>query len=103
MFEQSDWQRSRIQFNHVQMLQDVLEAQAKKITLQLSIDELNDKRINLLEGIVKEHAGKDLLNFVVYDVEDKMQLNMPSRSSKVKISQELLNMLDMQQLKYKLN
>ncbi len=93
----------RIQFNHVQMLQDVLEAQAKKITLQLSIDELNDKRIQLLEGIVKEHEGKDLLNFVVYDVEDKMQLNMPSRSSKVKISQELLNMLDMQQLKYKLN
>jgi len=93
----------RIQFNHVQMLQDVLEAQAKKITLQLSIDELNDKRINMLEGIVKEHEGKDLLNFVVYDVEDKMQLNMPSRSSKVKISQELLNMLDMQDLKYKLN
>ena len=93
----------RIQFNHVQMLQDVLEAQAKKITLQLSIDELNDKRIQLLEGIVKEHEGKDLLNFVVYDVEDKMQLNMPSRGSKVKISQELLNMLDMQQLKYKLN
>ena len=85
------------------MLQDVLEAQAKKITLQLSIDELNDKKINLLEGIVKEHEGKDLLNFVVYDVEDKTQLNMPSRSSKVKISQELLNILDMQQLKYKLN
>jgi len=86
----------RIQFNHIQMLQDVLEAQAKKITLQLSIDELNEKRIDALEGIIKEHEGKDLLNFVVYDVVDRMQLNMPSRSSKVKISQELLNTLDTQ-------
>ncbi len=93
----------RIQFNHIQMLQDVLEAQAKKITLQLNINDIDDKRIDSLEGIIKEHEGKDLLNFVVYDVEDRMQLHMPSRSSKVKISQELLTTLDTQQLKYKLN
>ncbi len=93
----------RIQFNHIQMLQDVLEAQAKKITLQLNINDIDEKRIDVLEGIIKEHEGKDLLNFVVYDVEDRMQLNMPSRSSKVKISQELLTTLDTQQLKYKLN
>ena len=93
----------RIQFNHIQMLQDVLEAQAKKITLQLNINDIDEKRISSLEGIIKEHEGKDLLNFVVYDVEDRMQLHMPSRSSKVKISQELLTILDTQQLTYKLN
>lgn len=93
----------RIQFNHVQLLQDVLEAQAKKITLQLNIDELNEDRIRKIEEVVKGHEGKNLLNFVVYDMEDKMQLHMPSRSSKIKISQELLSTLEIQELKYKLN
>jgi len=93
----------RIQFNHIQLLQDVLEAQAKKITLQLDIKELNEDRIKKIEALVKGHHGKDLLNFVVYDVEDKMQLHMPSRSSKIKISQELLSTLETQELKYKLN
>ena len=60
-------------------------------------------RIDFVEDIFKEHEGKDLLNFVVYDIEDRMQLQMPSRGSKVKISQQLLNTLDMQELKYKLN
>tara|TARA_R110002073_G_scaffold40547_5_gene115158 strand:- start:294766 stop:299079 length:4314 start_codon:yes stop_codon:yes gene_type:complete len=93
----------RVQFNQVQLLQDVLEALAKKITLRLDINELNERRIQALEGIVKEHKGEDVLNFVVYDVEDKMQLRMPSRGSKVKISQDLLNVLDSQKLNYKLN
>ena len=93
----------RVQFNHIQLLQDVLEAQAKKITLQLNINELNDDRISKIEEVIKSHQGKNLLNFVVYDVEDKMQLHMPSRSSKIKISQELLSTLENQELKYKLN
>ena len=80
-----------------------MEAQAKKITLQLNIKDINEDRINKIEELVKGHQGKDLLNFVVYDVEDKMQLYMPSRSSKVKISQELLSLLETQELLYKLN
>ena len=93
----------RIQFNAVQMLQDVLEAMANKLTLQLSIDELNDDKINRLEQIVGDHKGKDALNFVVYDMEEKMKLHMPSRTSKVKISQELLSTLANQEVLYKLN
>ena len=93
----------RTQFNNVQMLQDVLEALANKITVQLNVLELNDEKIHTIEELMKEHTGKDHLNFVVYDVEEKLQLHMPSRTSKVKISQELLNELDTIQLKYKLN
>ena len=93
----------RIQFNQVQLLQDVLEAMAKKLTLQLNIDELNEDRIGSLEKIVKDHQGKDILNFVVYDIEDQLKLTMPSRTSKVKISQELLNTLETQEVLYKLN
>lgn len=93
----------RIQFNHIQMLQDVLDVLAKKLTLQLDILELNDERINTLEELLEDHKGKDTLNFLVFDREEKMKLQMPSRTAKVKISQELLNELDVRKLRYKLN
>ena len=49
------------------------------------------------------HDGNHLLNFVIYDNEDQLKLNMHSRKQKVKISQELLEELDQQQMFYKLN
>ncbi|NNC70494.1 MAG: DNA polymerase III subunit alpha [Flavobacteriaceae bacterium] len=93
----------RIQFNHVQMLQDVLDIMANKLTLQLNIDELDEDRIDSIEQLVNDHKGKDTLNFVVYDMEDQLKLTMPSRTSKIKISQELLSNLESQELIYKLN
>jgi len=94
---------TRIQFNSFQMLQDVLETLANKLTLQLNVLELNEEKINSIEEIVKEHKGKDHLNFVVFDMEEQLKLHMPSRTSKVKISQELLTELESQALQYKLN
>jgi DNA polymerase-3 subunit alpha len=53
--------------------------------------------------MVGNHKGKDALSFLVYDVEEKLQLHMPSRIAKVKISQELLTELENNELLYKLN
>ncbi len=94
---------ARIQFNSIQMLQDVLETLANKLTLQLNVLELDDEKIHSIEEIVKQYKGKDHLNFVVYDMEEQLKLHMPSRTSKVKISQELLTVLDTKDLKYILN
>ncbi|RPD93441.1 DNA polymerase III subunit alpha [Aureibaculum marinum] len=93
----------RMQFNNIQMLQDVLETLAKKLTLQLDILELNDDKINSLAELIEDHKGTNALNFLVYDREEKLKLQMPSRSSKVKISPELLKELDVRNLRYKLN
>jgi DNA polymerase-3 subunit alpha len=40
---------------------------------------------------------------VVYELEEKVKLNMPSRKHKVNISQELLDELEKEQVSYKLN
>jgi len=93
----------RIQFNSVQMLQDVLEKLAKKLTVQLNILELSEAKVKTLEELMTLHQGKNNLNFVVYDMEEKLKLHMPSRTSKIQISQELLDELDEMKLKYKLN
>ncbi len=93
----------RIQFNSFQMLHDVMEIYAKKLSIQLDIKDLQQKRIQILNDLIKRHEGNHGLNFVIYDNEEKLKLNMSSRKQKVKISQELLDELANQDVFYKLN
>ncbi|MDR6299429.1 DNA polymerase III subunit alpha [Mesonia maritima] len=93
----------RIQFNSFKQLQDVMETYAKKLTIQLDIDDLQDKHIDGLQDLFRIHPGDHMLNFVVYELKDRIKLHMPSRKQKVKISQELLDELESQQLHYKVS
>ena len=76
---------------------------AKKLSIQLNINDLEKDNIAKLKELVKMHPGKQFLNFVIYDNEENIKLQMPSRQLKVKISQELLEELESSQVFYKLN
>ncbi len=93
----------RMQYNHFTMLHDVMEQQAKKLTIKMQIDELAEKRIALLKDLFRTHKGDKQLHFTMYDVKEKVKLNMPSRKTKVAISKELLDELQAQDVTYKLN
>ena len=93
----------RLQFSSIQLLHDVMDVYAKKLTIQLNIDELMEQKIEILRDIFRTHRGEHALNFVVYEMKDQVKLHMPSRKQKVKISQELLDALEQQQVLYKLN
>lgn len=93
----------RVQFLNFLLLHDVMEQFAKKLTLQLELNEISQQSIEVLESIFKSHKGKNTLNFVVYDNEEKIKLNLPSQKVKVNITQELISMLEEQSLVYKLN
>ncbi len=93
----------KLQFNSIQLLQDVMDAYARKLTIQLNIDDLQEKRIKTLKSLFKSHKGDHILNFVVYEMENEIKLHMPSRKQKVKISSELLAELTKQEVYYKLN
>ncbi len=93
----------RIQFNNFQLLHDVMDTYAKKLSIQLNIKDLQAKRITVLQDLLKMHQGEKALNFIVYDNDEKIKLNMPSRKQKVKISQELLDGLAYNDVKFKLN
>ncbi|MBO6605674.1 DNA polymerase III subunit alpha [Psychroserpens sp.] len=93
----------RIQFNNFQLLHDVMDTYAKKLSIQLNIRDLQEQRIHILQDLFKSHKGDKALNFVIYDNDEKIKLNMPSRKQKVSISQELLDELEDNDVKYKLN
>ena len=93
----------RLQYNSMQLLHDVMEHQARKLTLQLPIQELKEDRITDLKGLLKMHKGKAQLHFTMYDMEEKVKLNMPSRKHKVAISKELLEELKELEIPFRLN
>ncbi len=93
----------RLQFNNFQLLHDIMETMAKKLSIQLNIEDLKEERINTLKELLHMHKGNQALNFVVYDNEESIKLQMPSRKQKVKVSQELLDELAALDVHYKLN
>jgi DNA polymerase-3 subunit alpha len=99
------WQNGdvRVQINAIQQLQDVLSKMAKKITVQLDITSLNNDRIESINSVFKKYKGGQQLNFVIYDMEEKIKLTMPSRSSKINISNDLIEELTANELNFRLN
>ena len=93
----------RIQFNSFQLLHDVMDTYAKKLSIQLNIDDLKEDTIHQLQGLFRAHDGSKTLNFLVYDNAEKLKLQMPSRTQKVNITSELLNGLKAAHIKFKLN
>ena len=93
----------RLQFNSFQLLHDIMDAYARKLSVKLNISDLQGQRIQVLEELFKIHAGDKALSFIIYDNEERIKLNMPSRKQKVRISQELLNELAEHEVFYKLN
>ncbi|WP_417619704.1 DNA polymerase III subunit alpha [Oceanihabitans sediminis] len=93
----------RMQFNSFQLLHDVMETYAKKISIQLNIRDIEENTIRSLKELFNMHPGNQALNFVVYDNAEQIKLQMISRKQKVRVSQELLNELEAQQVYYKLN
>ena len=93
----------RMHYLNFEMLQNTIENNAKKITLQLDIKELNEEKINLLQQHLKSFKGDKPLFFNVYDSEKKVKLTLNSKKQKVKITPDLLQNLESQQWFYKLN
>ena len=93
----------RMQFNNFILLQDVMETFAKKLTIKLNIDELREESIDDLKNTLVPHKGSHPLNFVVYEMEQEIKVNLSSRKQKVQISSELLHQLEEKEVHYKLN
>lgn len=80
-----------------------MEQYAKKLSIQVDIKDLTEQKVIALKELLHMHPGNQALNFLVYDTKEKMKLTMPSRRQKVKVSQELLNELRDQDVRFKLN
>ena len=93
----------RMQYLQFEMLQNTIETNAKKLTLQLDIHQLKEEQILTLQDNLKSYKGDQSLYFSVYDSKKKVKLMLNSKKQKVKITSDLLQYLDQESWHYKLN
>ena len=94
---------ARLKFTEFKLLHDVMDDLCKKVTIKIPIEEVHEKSIQNFNTLFKAHEGKQSLRFVIYDVAEEIELDVPSRNTKIKISSELLKILEDQHVNFKLN
>ncbi len=87
----------------INLLNEAREKFIKSISLKVSLGDINEDMIAQL----KHHCngkGNTLLKFVIYDLEDNIDVKMFSRSNKIQVSQAFTNFLkEHDEFKYKVN
>jgi DNA polymerase-3 subunit alpha len=94
---------ARLQFVNFMLLHDTMENFAKKLTIKLNIDQLKEDNIRELKDTLVSYKGKHPLNFVIYEMNEEIKVNLSSRKQKVEITSELLHALEEKEVHYKLN
>ena len=93
----------RLKFTAMKLLHDIMDELCKKLTIKIPVEDVNEENILNLESILKNSNGKQSLNFTIWDAKEKVEMTLPSRNTKVNVSNELLATLQSQQIDYKLN
>jgi|TARA_A200000159_G_scaffold152238_1_gene163017 DNA polymerase-3 subunit alpha len=93
----------RMQYLNFELLQNTIESNAKKLTLQLDIHQLDQDQIEALQDNLKSYKGDKTLFFYIYDTDKKVKLKLNSKKQKVNITPDLLQFLDEKAWHYKLN
>jgi DNA polymerase-3 subunit alpha len=93
--------------SNIQLLSELRDKLAKSITVNISIKELDDSFISKFNEILSSNLAAQprncLLRFKVYDLEENISVELPSKKIKVNPNNELLELFDLNKLEYKLN
>ena len=93
----------KVSFVDMKLLSEVLDRHCEKLTLKLPLEAINEKTILDLDSILKNHKGKQSVKFLVRDSKSKTEVLLPSRNTKVNVTSGLLDLLEKQQINFKLN
>lgn len=93
----------RVSFNEFMLLHDIMGKMCKKVTLKLPLKEVKENTIKNLQHLFVTNSGSHSVRFIIYDVDEKLEVDLPSRNTKVNITNEFLVELDKQHINYKLN
>jgi len=93
----------RISFLSFQQLQDTLEKNSKKLTIQLNINDLDDSKLEDITTLFKKYKGKNQLEFSFFENQEKIKLTMLSENFKVSINEELISKIKDKNLHFKLS
>ncbi|VAW13340.1 DNA polymerase III alpha subunit [hydrothermal vent metagenome] len=79
---------------HIELLSQVRENYVKSVTINIPLDKINKSVIEEIENYANNNKGKSLLRFCVTDPEDKRQVQMFSRNTKISINNEFFKFIE---------
>lgn len=79
---------------NIELLSEVRKNHVKSITLNLPVQKINKTVIEGIETFAKNNQGKTLLKFNVYDVDNNMNVQMFSRTSRINLTESFLNFFE---------
>lgn len=87
----------------IELLQDLREKNTKQIQLKISSRNLNEELIQKLNQLFTDNQGSCPIKFNVFDTVEGLEINLPSRSIRIKPSNELFEDLAKLDVGFKLN
>jgi DNA polymerase-3 subunit alpha len=88
----------------VQLLGDLREKLAKSITINIPLNRVTDNFIDEIKNMLEANPGTCTVKFSVYDNDENIKIDMPSKKTKVNLSNELIQLLESRkELSFKLN
>jgi DNA polymerase-3 subunit alpha len=99
----NDASRLFFKVKDVRLLASLSADLTKSLTLRIPLTSVNDKFIDTLSVLFKEHKGKHSLKMKVFDLEDKINIDFNASGAKVDIDSHLIRKLTELGLSYKLN
>lgn len=97
--------RSELEFvvSSIELLNDFREKKTKQISIKLSNREVDQLLLDKLNNLFTQNNGNCQVQFTIYDVNEGIEVNMPSRSVRIKPTKELFKELAALDLEFRLN
>jgi DNA polymerase III subunit alpha len=90
--------------NNIHLLSEVKDAMIKNIKITIPSRNITNELIEEMKGIINGEEGKVTLKFKIFDEEEKMGIEMFSRSKKVNLSSNFINFLErVEDIEYKVS
>jgi DNA polymerase-3 subunit alpha len=86
----------------IQLLSEVLDKQAKSVTIHLPLDEINEGYMAYLDDLATKNKGNCTLKFLIFDGTDRTNIEMASGKYKILCS-EMLRPLQHKGVKFRIN
>ncbi len=80
--------------NGVRLLSSVMDEQAKKVSIKVSLEAITDQWIKQLYAVCKKNPGKLGLNIEVIDINNRSKLNFFSKNHQITLTKEVIDVFD---------
>lgn len=83
-----------LRVNHISLLSEVIEKNTKVLTLTFPVTELNETTVDEVNHLVKKHKGKCHLRIRIFDPEDAINIDLPSKKFRVNAKEIISAVMD---------